>query len=62
MAELVINKIDKNLDIVYKPLPKDDPKQRKPIELAKKELNWEPKINLNQGLDKTILYFRNLIG
>ena len=62
LAELVRNKIDKNLDMIYKPLPQDDPTQRKPIiDLAKKELNWQPEINLNDGLDKTISYFRNLL-
>ena len=62
LAELVRNKIDKNLDMIYKPLPQDDPTQRKPIiDLAKKELNWQPEINLNEGLDKTISYFRNLL-
>ena len=44
--------------IVYKPLPKDDPIKRKPdIGLAKKELNWEPKIDIDEGLEKTINYF-----
>ncbi len=44
--------------IVYKPLPSDDPTQRKPdITLAKKILGWEPKISLNEGLIKTIKYF-----
>ena len=44
--------------IVYKPLPSDDPTQRKPdITLAKKILGWEPKIGLNEGLIKTIKYF-----
>jgi UDP-glucuronate decarboxylase len=41
-------------------LPDDDPLQRKPdITLAKKELDWEPKIDLDEGLDKTITFFRN---
>lgn len=48
--------------IVYKPLPEDDPKQRRPdISLAKKELAWEPTIQLEEGLKKTIEYFRNRI-
>lgn len=47
--------------IVYKPLPQDDPKQRKPdIRLAKKELCWEPKVKLEEGLKKTIDYFRKI--
>ena len=45
--------------IVYKPLPKDDPEKRRPdIALAKKILNWKPKIDLEEGLVKTIDYFR----
>jgi UDP-glucuronate decarboxylase len=44
------------------PLPQDDPKQRRPdITLAKNMLNWEPKINLEQGLVKTIDYFRKIV-
>ena len=47
--------------IIYKDLPIDDPKQRKPdISLAKKILNWEPKTNLEEGLKKTISYFKHL--
>ena len=45
--------------LVYRPLPQDDPAQRKPvIDLAKKELDWEPQIMLEEGLKKTIDYFR----
>lgn len=45
--------------LVYRPLPQDDPAQRKPvIDLAKKELGWEPQIMLEEGLKKTIDYFR----
>lgn len=45
--------------IVFKPLPQDDPMQRRPdITLAHKELNWEPKISLNEGLRKTVEYFK----
>lgn len=62
LAELVIEKINKDLKIVYKPLPSDDPTQRRPdITLAKTKLNWEPKIKLSEGLDKTIEYFRGKI-
>ena len=44
------------------PLPSDDPTQRQPnIDLAKKELEWEPKIQLNEGLLKTIDYFASII-
>lgn len=49
--------------IIYKVLPADDPKQRKPdITLAKKELSWEPKIELEEGLKKTINYFKNVLS
>jgi UDP-glucuronate decarboxylase len=48
--------------ILQMPLPQDDPKQRRPdITLAKKMLNWEPKINLEKGLIKTIDYFRKIV-
>jgi len=58
LAELVIEKVNKNLKITYLPLPQDDPTQRRPdITLAKTKLNWEPKISLRDGLDKTIEYF-----
>ena len=44
------------------PLPQDDPKQRQPdISLAKKELDWEPKVQLREGLVKTIEYFDTLL-
>ena len=46
--------------IVYRPLPSDDPKRRKPdITLAKELLGWEPKVPLAEGLSKTIEYFRS---
>ncbi len=58
LAQLVIKKINKNLKIIYKDLPQDDPKQRKPdITLAKTKLNWQPKTCLDKGLDRTIEYF-----
>jgi UDP-glucuronate decarboxylase len=51
-----------NSQILQMPLPQDDPKQRRPdISLAKSRLNWEPKINLEQGLIKTIDYFRGIV-
>ncbi|MDO4162582.1 MAG: SDR family oxidoreductase [Pseudomonadota bacterium] len=59
LAELIREKINQNLHIIYKPLPSDDPTQRKPdISLAKKQLGWEPQIKLTEGLDKTIEYFQ----
>ena len=59
LAELVKRKINPNLQLVEKPLPADDPMQRQPvIKMAQKELNWEPKITLEKGLDKTIEWFK----
>lgn len=58
LAELVIRMTNSKSKIVFCPLPQDDPKQRKPvIDLAKKELDWEPTIPLEKGLEKTIAYF-----
>jgi len=63
LAEKVLEMIPESKSkIVYKKLPMDDPKQRKPdISLAKKELKWEPKIKLEDGLAPTIEYFRNKV-
>jgi len=62
LAELVIKLTNSKSKIVRMPLPSDDPTQRQPnIDLAKKELNWEPKIQLNEGLIKTIDYFASII-
>jgi len=62
LAKKVIKLTDSKSKIVYKPLPQDDPRQRKPdIGLAKKKLNWQPKIELEEGLIKTIEYFRKII-
>ena len=48
--------------MVYKPLPQDDPKMRRPdIALAKEKLNWEPKVGLDEGLKKTIEYFKSVV-
>ena len=59
LANLVVDKIDKNLKIIYEPLPEDDPLQRKPdIALASTKLGWQPKVSLSDGLDLTISYFK----
>ena len=59
LAEKIIHITDSRSKIIHKPLPTDDPRQRKPdITLAKKELNWWPKIKLEDGLKKTISYFK----
>ena len=48
--------------LIYEPLPQDDPRQRQPnIALAKEKLDWEPKIKLNEGLQKTVDYFRRTL-
>ena len=58
LAETVIRLIGSKSAIEYKPLPEDDPKQRRPdIDLARRELNWEPHTDLETGLKKTIEYF-----
>jgi UDP-glucuronate decarboxylase len=60
LAEKVIALTNSSSKLVHKPLPKDDPRQRKPnIDMAKNILGWEPKINLMNGLTKTIDYFRS---
>jgi UDP-glucuronate decarboxylase len=62
LAELVLRKIGGPSKITHLPLPGDDPKQRQPdISLAKSALGWEPTVPLEQGLDSTIGYFRDLL-
>ncbi|MFP4332808.1 MAG: UDP-glucuronic acid decarboxylase family protein [Campylobacterales bacterium] len=62
LAQKVIELTNSKSKIVYLPLPQDDPMQRKPdITLAKKELDWEPKVALEEGLKKTISYFDELL-
>ena len=62
LAYKVIKKIDHNIKLNFNPLPQDDPMRRRPnIDLAKRELGWLPTIDIDQGLDKTIKYFREII-
>ena len=62
LAKIIRTEINNNLDIIHKPLPEDDPKQRKPdISKAKEILNWEPKFDLNKGLNSTIKHFKSII-
>ncbi len=62
LALKIIQLTGSNSKIVFMPLPSDDPTQRQPdITLAKKELQWEPKIMLEEGLLKTIDYFKSII-
>lgn len=61
-AKIIISKTNSQSKLIFKNLPIDDPQKRKPdISKAKKELNWEPKISLNEGLDNTISYFKEII-
>ena len=62
LAELVRDRINPNLELVYRPLPQDDPMQRQPvIDLAREVLGWEPQISLQQGLKPTIADFRKRV-
>ena len=61
LAKLIIKMTDSNSKLIFKPLPSDDPIKRRPdITLAKKELAWEPTVDIEIGLSKTIEYFRKL--
>jgi len=61
LAEKVIELTGATSQLIFKPLPEDDPMQRQPnIDLARAKLGWEPKIQLQEGLMRTISYFRDL--
>lgn len=63
LAELVIEMTGSQSSIVFRSLPSDDPKQRKPnIELAKHKLSWQPKVPLREGLRRTIDYFDTVLS
>jgi UDP-glucuronate decarboxylase len=63
LAEIILELTNSKSKLVYKDLPSDDPKRRKPdITLAKKKLLWEPKTTLNDGIRQTISYFSDLIA
>ena len=63
LAEIVLKKVGGKSKITHMPLPSDDPKQRRPdITLAKETLGWEPKVPLEQGLEKTIAYFKGALA
>ncbi len=63
LAEKVVAMTGSKSEIIFEPLPEDDPMQRQPdISLARRELGWEPKVPLEEGLVKTVAYFRDLIS
>lgn len=62
LAEKIIALTGSRSQVVFKPLPSDDPVQRCPdIGLAKQTLGWEPKVHLEEGLTRTITYFDDLL-
>lgn len=62
LAEGIIKLTKSNSKIVYKPLPSDDPTHRKPIiNLANDKLNWHPKVSLENGLMRTITYYKDIL-
>lgn len=63
LARMVLQLVGGKSKIIYQPLPSDDPRQRKPdISLANEKLSWQPKIALEDGLKKTIVYFDSLLS
>jgi len=62
LAEEVLKITGASSEIVFKPLPQDDPVQRQPdIGLARERLGWEPKVQLREGLKETTQYFETLL-
>ena len=63
LAEKIIQLIDSQSKIIFKPLPEDDPKERQPdLTLAKEKLNWEPQVPFEEGLLRTIDYFKRVVA
>jgi UDP-glucuronate decarboxylase len=63
LAKIIIKMTGSKSKVVHLPLPVDDPRQRRPdITLAKKALDWQPVVGLEEGLEKTVKYFRKNIG
>lgn len=63
LAEIVIEMTGSQSRIVYRPLPTDDPRQRRPtIDMAQQELKWSPSVRLREGLSRTIEYFDNVLS
>ena len=62
LAELVIEVTESTSEIVFEPLPVDDPRQRRPdITLAREKLGWQPEVQLREGLERTAEYFRQFV-
>nr|MBC8363294.1 hypothetical protein [Candidatus Desulfatibia profunda] len=62
MAQKIVTLTNSRSEIVFKPLPSDDPRQRRPdITLAREILGWEPRIQLEEGLKKTVAYFEEVL-
>ena len=60
LAQIIISKVNPDLNIIYKKMPQDDPTRRKPdIKVAKTNLDWTPYVSLDDGLDKTINFFKD---
>jgi len=63
LAQMIQGMVNPNAEIVFKPLPQDDPRRRRPdISKAKQYLNWEPTVQIEEGLTRAIAYFRSRIG
>jgi UDP-glucuronate decarboxylase len=63
LAEIIISMVNSKSEIVFRPLPSDDPMQRKPdISLAKEKMSWNPETSLKDGLKYTIDYFETLFS
>ena len=63
LAVKVLAETGSESSLIYQPLPADDPRQRRPnIDQSRNLLDWEPKLELNEGLEPTVEYFRTLVG
>lgn len=63
LAQKIIAMTGSESKLVFEPLPSDDPTQRQPvIDLAKTKLGWSPAIDLDEGLEKTIAYFKEVVS
>jgi UDP-glucuronate decarboxylase len=62
LAEIIKKALNYTSELIFEPLPQDDPKRRNPdIAKAKRLLNWEPKVSIEEGIDKTIQYFKSIV-